>query len=331
MKRRRHTTSAHARQRGIALITVVFVITLATIISMSLVTAQSIAVSRTGNLLQGEQALWYSTGVENWAAQILVQDRKDSEIDSLDEIWAFPVDYLPIEGGFVSGALKDQHGLFNINDLVSGDAELVAEQLVKLLGFVTDPPATEDNENPTPIRDIDAASLVQAIADWVDEDIDPRIPGGAEDDYYLGLETPYRTANQPMASISELRLVQGMTEELYLALAPLITALPAGTMVNVNTAPPEVLAALVPDMSLDEANALVSDREEEPFDSVETFMQHEIMAGREVDDTRFTVASEFFLLNSQATVGNTRIRQHSLLHRDPAGVINVVGHSQYEF
>lgn len=324
------------QQRGIALITVVFVMTLAAIVATSLVTVQVLAVTRTGQLLQQEQAGWYGAGVENWAAQILAVDRQDSETDSLDEVWAFPVDYLPIDGGFVSGQLSDQQGLFNINDLVSQDGELVAEQLQKLLGFVIDPQPVIDEEtgSSTPqerIDDVDIQSLVQAIADWIDADIDPRIPGGAEDDYYLGLERPYRTANQPIESISELRLVNGMTQQLYDAMVPLVTALPAGTTVNVNTADARVIAALVPDMSLGEAESLVELREEEPFESVNDFMQTDAMAGRAVDDTRFTVSSEFFMLAAQTTVGTTRIDLYSLFHRDTGGEIQVMGRSRNNY
>lgn len=344
IQRSRSPLPRRHRQEGIALITAVFVITLAVIIATSLVTTQSIAISRTGNLLQREQALWYSTGVENWAAQILVQDREDGEVDSLDEIWAFPVDYLPIDGGFVSGQLTDQHGRFNLNDLAvqsAGEAEQAAEQLQKLIELVIEPepvPVTfnsdgeaEPVEEQERIEDVDPIALTQVIADWIDADIDPRIPSGAEDDFYLGLEIPYRTANQPMASVSELRLVSGMTPKLFKALAPLVATLPVGTQVNVNTADVKVLAAMIPQMTVQEAAELVSSREDEPFESVEDFMQHDAMAGREVDDTRFTVSSEFFLLSSQATVGKSSVTQYSLLHRASGGTVSVIGHSYHEF
>ena len=181
------------------------------------------------------------------------------------------------------------------------------------------------------VEDVDPPALVQAISDWIDADIDPRIPGGAEDDFYLGLDLPYRTANQPVASISELRLVSGMNTDLYEVLSPLLTALPTGTPVNVNTADAPVLAALVPGMTLADAQGIVELRKEAPFESVNDFMQADAMAGREVDDTRFSVASEFFLLASRTTVGETQVSLYSLLHRDSAGTIHVMGRSRNSY
>jgi len=49
------------------------------------------------------------------------------------------------------------------------------------------------------------------VVDWIDTDVDALIPDGAEDDYYTGLDTAYRAANAPFASVSELQLVKGFS------------------------------------------------------------------------------------------------------------------------
>ena len=79
--------------------------------------------------------------------------------------------------------------------------------------------------------------MTESIIDWIDEDNNVTGIGGAETAYYTSLDKPYRPANQLFASVSELRLVKGMTEELYLHLLPLVSALPeTDTQINVNTA-----------------------------------------------------------------------------------------------
>src|ERR1043166_6861411 len=52
--------------------------------------------------------------------------------------------------------------------------------------------------------------IAAAIVDWVDKDSTPR-DGGAEDDYYMGLNPPYHCKNGPLESLEELLLVKGMT------------------------------------------------------------------------------------------------------------------------
>lgn len=55
--------------------------------------------------------------------------------------------------------------------------------------------------------------IALAIVDWMDADSDTR-PGGAESDYYLGLNPQYRAKNGPIDSIDELLLVRGVTRDL---------------------------------------------------------------------------------------------------------------------
>lgn len=56
-------------------------------------------------------------------------------------------------------------------------------------------------------------ALASALLDFIDEDDVPR-PEGAEQDYYSGLPRPYKIRNGPLASLDELLLVRGFTDEL---------------------------------------------------------------------------------------------------------------------
>ena len=141
--------------------------------------------------------------------------------------------------------------------------------------------------------DIDDA-VVPAILDWLDEDGDTRFPGGAEDDYYMGLERPYRAANQSFADISELRLVRGITAEIYTQLAPFVTALPRPVDINVNLAPLEVLMAIGPGIDRGTAEVLDAARVVQPFQSVAEFMASPMLVGRPLLASGLATESSWF-------------------------------------
>lgn len=309
------------RQSGIALLTALLVVAVTVIAATAMLVTQNVAVHRSSNLRFVEQAWWYGAGVENWIGEILREDAQGEDpVDHLGEAWAQPVDYLPIEGGFVSGRIIDQQGCINLNNLVGPTAEATAEQLQRLLGFLedTDP--------------YDAPALVQSIQDWIDEDYEPRIPGGAEDSIYTSYDPPYRTANLPMLSTSELLLVKGMSPALYQSLirppTPHVCALPPGTTLNVNTASPEVLASVAPGLSLADGRALAERALQDPYDTVAEFQQEERLAGRSVDPARLSVSTQYFLLDGEIRVGNGRVKLYSLIFRAPDGTPQLLAHSK---
>jgi general secretion pathway protein K len=186
------------KQRGVALVTALLVVAIATTAAITMASRQQLDIRRTGSLLHGEQAWAYVVGAENWAIVVLRRDREDSQIDTLGEDWSTQPPVSFVEGGSIIGRLIDLQSRFNVNNLVSGggaSAENIDyyKRLLRLL-------------------DLDEA-LADALVDWIDDDIDVRFPDGAEDESYLLLETPYRAANRPLADISELRLVKGYTAE----------------------------------------------------------------------------------------------------------------------
>jgi general secretion pathway protein K len=99
----------------------------------------------------------------------------------------------------------------------------------------------------------DALKLVDAIGDWRDTDSQKRLRGAEAPDYTVaGLN--YAPANQLFQSVEELKLVLGMTPELYARLAPLITVFSGQPGINEQIASREVLRALpnVNDEQIDE-------------------------------------------------------------------------------
>lgn len=101
--------------------------------------------------------------------------------------------------------------------------------------------------------------VADSILDWIDEDSLHRL-NGAEDNYYRGLTPSYGAKNGPMDSIEELRLVRGVTPEIYQLLAPYLTVWGSGK-VNINTADETLLQLLFPD----QAQAILAQRKAQPF------------------------------------------------------------------
>ena len=110
-------TSKSQHQRGVALLTVMLVVALATTTAVAMASRQQLDIRRTENTLYQGQALMYLYGVESWSMQFLAEDRRDNEIDHNDEDWATRLPPLPVEGGQVQGYIEDLQGRFSLNSL----------------------------------------------------------------------------------------------------------------------------------------------------------------------------------------------------------------------
>lgn len=298
----------YGRQQGVALITALLVVALAVTAATAMATRLHVDVRRTGNLLHGEQAYAYALSAESWAYVILRKDASDSQHDALDEDWATALPPISVEGGIVSGRISDLQGRFNVNNLVDPSGNPDTNEIDYFKRLLT-------------ILKLDPA-LSAALLDWIDVDINATFPGGAEDDTYLLLDPPYRAANRPLVSISELQLVQGFTAEVAATLAPHVTALPKATVINVNTATPEVLLALHQDMTEQDVERLVADREQAAFTEKATFLAHDALAGLALV-TPTGVSSNWFQVLTDVRVGSGQARVDSLFERD-TGKLRIV-------
>lgn len=93
------------------------------------------------------------------------------------------------------------------------------------------------------LADDDAMKLVDAIGDWRDTDSRKR-PRGAELPDYEAAGLSYGPANAAFQGVEELKLVLGMTPELFARIAPLITVYSRQPGINEQIATREVLRAI---------------------------------------------------------------------------------------
>lgn len=292
-------------QRGVALITALLVVALATVAAVAMAARQQLDVRRTANLLDGDQAYAYALGVESWARVVLTRD--EAQVDRLDEDWAKRLSPIAVQGGQVDGFISDLQGRFNLNNLIAQDGQQISEADLRYF------------QRLLRVLEIDD-QLAIAMLDWIDADFETRFPAGAEDDYYLSLQPPYRAANRRFQNISELRLVKGVTPEIWSRLAPYISALPERTVLNVNTAQAPLLAALSEELSLRDGEQLVTARGEGGYDALGDFLGQELFAGREIEEGMLDIKSSYFLLRGEIDVGTARSQLFSVLHRNKTGV-----------
>ncbi len=297
------------RQKGVALITALLVVALATSAAVAMVANQQLDIRRTGNMLQYEQAYLYVMGMEEWAARVLNQDARDNQVDHAKEQWATQLPPIPIEGGEISGHIDDLQGRFNLNSLLrDGKVDNVAlEQFRRLLTSLQLDPGIAD-----------------ALADWLDKDLQTRFPGGAEDSVYLGMENPYRSGNTLVVSSSELLLLPGMTPEKFKTLSPHVTALPVDVPLNINTATIPVIMSLAADINSSTAEALVEGRGEDGYTDVESFVEQPALKGKLLPVERLGVESHYFMLTSQVRFGRISVDYQSMIERDAASANTIM-------
>jgi general secretion pathway protein K len=299
------------RQQGVALISVLLVVVIATVLSVSMIRHQNLTIHKARNVSDHSQAKHYAIGGEELARQILWQDTDSSpEVDHLQEDWAAGDLVFEFEDGEVAIRIEDLQGRFNINSLMNpGNAGRQAQaRFVQLLQHVG----------------LDTMFMDRAI-DWMDGDIAAR-PLGAEDYAYLDLERPYRTASQLMVDTTELRLLLDMDAESFELLLPFISALPdSSAALNVNTAPPEVLQAVSDRLSSDMSNDLILERDSQKgYQSVTEFLQSSYVAGLGIAAAGLGVQSKFFEIRIRARYFERNAYLTSIVQRNHDGSMRVI-------
>lgn len=296
-------------QRGAVVVVAMLIVALAATAASTMLQQQDVAIRQLEASRDYEQARWLLNGGAQWARVILRADGRASTIDHGGELWATGLPPTEIEQGRLSGAIQDQQGLFNLNNLVhdgkssARDIDML-KRLLQAIGL--------------------RANLADAIADWIDADSALQSPEGAEDAYYLNLATPYRTANQPMSAIEELLRARGCDNAAVAQLRQFATVLPQRTAVNVNMAPPEVLVAIVDGLTLPEALVLAGSRRTAPFSGRDDFRTRLPRTELNVNNEDISIDTQFFLVQGRARVGKADLRMQALVQRSGASLPSIV-------
>ncbi len=227
--------TAPSRERGIALVLVIWVVTLLIVISGSFLYAMrtDMRAARNAALIARGDAL--AQAAVTRAVFELFKPQAGPLVwkrDGTTRQWSF-------DGAAVSIRFADESAKIDIN---TANNELL-KGLFRSAG----------------VGEEDAAKLVDAVLDWRDPDT-LRRPGGAEEPEYAQAGLKGRPANHPFLSTEELQLVLGMRPEVYQRIAPMITVYSRQAGVNPHLAERAVLLA-IPAVTGEQVDAFLAERD----------------------------------------------------------------------
>lgn len=208
--------------------------------------------------------------------------------------------------GDVEVDISDEYGKINVN---RANKDLLVSLLLQL---------GADEERADIISD--------SILDWRDPDEDHHL-NGAESDYYLSLDPPYKAKNARFDTVEELLLVRGVDADLFyghsyqdetgrsgfvMGLNRCLTVYGGSTGINVNSAPYPVLLAV--GFPPETARQVINERSQRPFKDQQDFNSRVAnVPGREQLKapviTRPPSRSNYFSLVATARLKNSRIKK----------------------
>lgn len=297
------------QQSGIALVVVLLVVALVSVIATGLSGQLQREIQRSSNIQSHGQALQYAKGLEHLAIVVLQQNGKDNpKRKDLSQTWAAQGLYFPVDGGDLTGTITDRNHCFNVNSLV----DFQAETKIYL--------ANKDSVNYVLYKRLLASlglpiTLAESLRDWLDSDAEPNGLEGAEDEVYEVMVPPYRSANNLITNISELKLIQGYTNEVMEKLSSYVCALPeAGYLkLNANTLDPdkpELLMMFIDGLAVDAASALLVARDNDGYDNMAQFWQQHELTGLDLiagSESIMQLNSDYFYLQAKANIDRSYV------------------------
>ena len=129
----RANLAAPGRQRGMALLVVLLILSVMVIIASNMSGRLQLELRRTANITTGKQAWWYALSAEALVSKVLTQDFKDNpEVVNLSQNWARKNTVFPVDDGQLKGEVTDLQSCFNLNSLSvaskAGSGEELAQQ-----------------------------------------------------------------------------------------------------------------------------------------------------------------------------------------------------------
>jgi general secretion pathway protein K len=304
--------SMPARQRGVAVITALLLTTLAVTIVASLFWAQQVQVRSMENQRLHLQTKWILRGALDWAGLVLRQDARDNTFTSLNQVWATPLaetrldQYIERErvqgevfDATLSGSIIDATSRYNLANLAKQRRPEQAQIGIYkrlLANLKLDPALAERTANA-----VASAQVVVAGGEALSGESTAKPVAS-------GSNAPVR-----LTQLDDLLTIPGYTVEVVDKLREFVIVLPEPTEVNVNTAPPEVLAAVIEDFSVAEANSLVARRKSASWRELSYFEAE--LGDKKAVTGAVTVQSNYFLVRSRVRLDRAALNAEALINR----------------
>ena len=258
----RRNKKAATAEKGIALLMVLWVLTILMVLVLSFSFMTRTDTYATLSFMEGaERKLLAEAGIERGILELFYRSANKNQAITLEgrEVWRIDGrSYKDQMGeGEYSVRITDESGKIGINAITDGNSDIL-RNLLKNLG----------------VQEEEANTIVDSILDWKDAD-DLHHLNGAEDEYYMSLPTPYKAKNANFDTLEELLLIKGMTSEILYGnnekkgIIDLLTVYSRTSKINinVNAAPKEVLMA-IPGITPEIADSIISFREHDEIKNV---------------------------------------------------------------
>lgn len=245
------------------------------------------------------QLAYYLDAFEELAISTLQRDSAYGAVDHFGEDWAKPDYNVAVDRGHVTGQVTELQGLYNLNWLANSNRTFAPEVLNRLLAR---------QGLPTQIG-TDVASFVQ--------------PGGPKSrSVYAGKSPPLDPVGGSLLLFDQLYDIPTLDGPKLSRLREIATVLPGDSTVNVNTALPDLIVGMIPQVNAGALNQLIQRRQTEPFSSIEAFVEEvELLLGDDeetegaVDAGLFSVGSEWFRVDITAELDGLEANRTVVLHR----------------
>ena len=295
------------RQRGAALLLAMMVMALVAVLASSRVAQQARAVRVEEAERARSQGAWILQGALDWARLLLREDARNGGADHLGEPWAVPLaearlsSFLAADSAqgadgeieaFLSGYIVDAQSRYNLRSLLDNAGRPLPRELRTLE------------------RLCEAAGLPSEVAPQLAQAWRAALAAERGED---GESEAWAAAPLRPTRVAQLTWL-GLEPAVVARLEPLVEVLPVRTPVNVNTASPEVLAAVLATADPGAAERLVQSRERSPFTTLAQ-VQAQLGPGVALGDRRLSVQSTFFVVHGQVRLGERVLEERSLVER----------------
>ena len=301
--------NSQSSQQGMAIISALLIAAVVAVIAAGMLTRQSVSTRALEADQQRVQGRWVLHGGLEISRQLLWDARQRDPLTRLDQPWAQRLNAQGFEG-----RLEDEQGKFNLRNLVANErvdeAQVQAfQRLCALIGI--------------------SAGLSQRISQRVIGSypylLNPQIVENttSKNAFDSGRVTSPNASRKPqhpklpmLRSVDDLRSVEGVNDAVIGKLALYLTVIPATTWLNGNTATAPVLAAYVPGLSLERAQALINERDAGRwFINRGDFVNRLRMPNLELTSVKVGITSDWFRLRGEARRDQRRVSLDALLHR----------------
>ncbi|MDR5810383.1 type II secretion system minor pseudopilin GspK [Caballeronia sp. LZ019] len=347
-----------ARERGVAIISALLVVALSAILVSGMLWRQQVQVRRIENQRLLAQAQWISRSALDWTRLILRSEADTSPtVTYLGGVWGVPIaktklsDFLgqigevrAQEGAqtYLSGSIEDAQAKFNLRNLVATPTPGVLtinvqqiqsfQRLLTLLGINGSLAKTVALQMRAGL--VRSATRFQtqtgngaSLATSPEQTMAAIAQGGGagggnftDDPGLKDADSNAPVAPLQMISVDSLLDVPGFSAEAVAKLRKFVTVLPTTTPVNMNTAPAEVVAAVVEGMSLSQAQAFVARRETVFFHdagNVQLALTGAGVKSTSIDPSEFDVTTRYFVIHGRVDHERAQLERTTLVYRDP--------------